>query len=90
MNEATISIVTEKIFPRRFEQDADTVALYRFDEGAGDECHEATDPALTLRAHKRALWGLVEGLGPVIRFERGSNDDANVLVGPVNHDAAVG
>ena len=74
-------------YPQRFEQDANTVVLYRFDEGAGDECHEATDPALTLRAHKRALWGSVEGLGPVIRFERGSNDDANVLVGPIDHDA---
>ena len=73
--------------PRRFEQDANTVVLYRFDEGVGDECHEATDPALPLRAHKRALWCSVEGLGPVIRFERGSNDDANVLVGPIDHDA---
>ena len=74
-------------YPRRFEQDENTVVLYRFDEGVGDECHEATDPTMTLRAHKRALWASVEGLGPVIRFERGSNDDANVLVGPVDHDS---
>jgi hypothetical protein len=74
--------------PHRLALDADTAVLYRFDEGAGDECHDATgDPALTLRAHKRALWGTAEGLGPVVRFERGANDDANVLVGPVNHDA---
>jgi hypothetical protein len=75
--------------PRRFDLDAETVALYRFDEGRGDACHEATsggDPGLTLRAHKYALWGSVEGLGPVIRFER-RDDDANVLVGPVDHDA---
>ena len=73
--------------PQRFGADADTVALWRFDEGSGNACHEASDPELTLRAHKQALWGHVEGLGPVLRFQRGSNDDANVLVGPVNHDA---
>ena len=80
-------MIQQQQLPQRFQQDADTVALYRFDEGGGDECHEATDPALTLRAHKRGLWGDVPGFGPVVRFERGSGDDANVLVGPVDHDA---
>ena len=78
---------TQQQLPQRLQQDAGTVVLYRFDEGAGDACHEATDPALTLHAHKRALWSDVPGFGPVVRFERGQNDDANVLVGPVNHDA---
>ena len=77
--------------PRRLEPDEHAVVLYRFDEGSGDECREACsggDPALTLRAHKRALWRTVDGFGPVIAFERGeANDDANVLVGPVDHDA---
>ena len=77
--------------PRRLEADEHAVVLYRFDEGSGDACREACsggDPALTLRAHKRALWRTVDGFGPVIAFERGeANDDANVLVGPVDHDA---
>ena len=36
---------------KRFEPDGHTVVLYRFDEGEGNEAHDATgDPQLTLRA----------------------------------------
>lgn len=77
----------QESLPQRFHHDVDTVVLYRLDEGSGDVCHEASDPALTLRAHKRGLWVDVPDFGPVYRFERGCGDDANVLVGPVDHDA---
>ena len=62
-----------------------TVALYRFDEGKGNEAHCATgDPELTLRA-KAARWGERPGGGAVARFER-REDDATVFVGPTNND----
>ena len=71
---------------RPFEPDEDTVVLYHFDEGAGDETHDALgDKSLTLRANKRGLWGRREGFGATARFER-KDDDPNLLVGPANHD----
>ena len=69
---------------KRFEPDEHTVVLYRFDEGEGNEAHEASgDPELTLRA-KEGLWSEHPGGGAVARFER-IDDDANVFAGPVNH-----
>ena len=39
-----------------FEPDEHTVALYHFDEGQGNEAHDACgDPELTLRAHKLTI-----------------------------------
>ena len=69
-----------------FAPDAHTVALYHFDEGQGNEAHDACrDPELTLRAHKEALWGRRTGFGSTARFTR-RGDDGNVLVGPANND----
>ena len=68
-----------------FEPDEHTVVLYHFDEGEGNEAHDACgDPELTLRAHKEALWGQRPGFGTTARFQR-REDDANVLVGPINN-----
>ncbi len=65
--------------------DEHTVALYRFDEGRGNEARSACgDASLTLRA-KAAQWGERPGGGAVARFERG-DDDGTVFVGPKNHD----
>ena len=67
-----------------FEPDEHTVALYHFDEGSGDEAHDACgDPALTLRAYKTALWGSRPGVGATARFDR---QNAHLLVGPANND----
>ncbi len=67
-----------------FEPDEHTVALYHFDEGSGDEAHDACgDPALTLRAYKTALWGSRPGFGATARFDR---QNAHLLVGPANND----
>ena len=67
-----------------FEPDEHTVALYHFDEGSGDEAHDACgDPELTLRSKGRALWGSRPGFGSTARFER---SDSNIRMGPVNHD----
>ena len=67
-----------------FEPDEHTVALYHFDEGYGDEAHDACgDPALTLRACKEALWGSRPGFGATARFDR---QNAHLLVGPANND----
>lgn len=69
-----------------FAPDDDTVVLYHFDEGEGNETHDALgDESLTLRANKRGLWGQHEGFGSTARFER-KDDDPNLLIGPVNHD----
>jgi len=66
-----------------FTPDKHTLALYHFDEGEGNETHDACgDPVLTLRAHKQALWGERPGFGATARFER-IEDDANVIVGPL-------
>ena len=56
---------------RPFEPDEHTVVLYHFDEGAGNETHDALgDKSLTLRANKKGLWGRREGFGATARFER--------------------
>ena len=71
---------------RPFDPDEHTVVLYHFDEGAGNETHDALgDNSLTLRANKRGLWGRRDGFGATARFER-KDDDPNLLVGPANHD----
>ena len=67
-----------------FEPDGHTVALYHFDEGSGDEAHDACgDPELTLRAYGEALWGSRPGFGATARFDR---QNAHLLVGPANND----
>ena len=67
-----------------FEPDEHTVVLYHFDEGEGDEAHDACgDPALTLRAYKEALWGSRPGFGATARFDR---QNAHLLIGPANND----
>lgn len=71
---------------RPFEPDEDTVVLYHFDEGTGNETHDALgDNSLTLRANKHGLWGRRDGFGATARFER-KDDDPNLFVGPANHD----
>ena len=73
---------------RPFEPDEHTVALYHFDEGEGDLAHDACgDGELTLRAHGKALWGSRPGFGATARFT-GSDDDADLLVGPVERRQA--
>ncbi len=77
--------LTAQDFTQPFEVDQNTVVLYHFDEGEGDETRDACgDPELTLRAHKEALWGSRAGFGATARFRR-REDDANVLVGPVDN-----
>ena len=67
------------------EPDEHTLVLYRFDEGEGNEAHDACgDPDLTLHANEEGLWGERPGGGAAARFER-IDDDANVLVGPINN-----
>ena len=67
-----------------FEPDEHTVALYHFDEGSGDQAHDACgDPELTLRAYRKALWGSRPGFGSTARFDR---QNAHLLVGPANND----
>ena len=69
---------------RPFEPDGHTVALYHFDEGSGNEAHDACgDPELTLRSSGRALWGSRPGFGSTARFER---SDDQLRVGPANND----
>ena len=69
---------------RPFEPDQHTVVLYHFDEGRGNETHDASgDPALTLRPKETALWGSRPGFGATARFDR---QDGHVLFGPVNND----
>ena len=69
-----------------FTPDRHTVVLYHFDEGEGNETHDAGgDRELTLRANKQALWERHEGFGTSARFLR-RDDDPNVLVGPINND----
>ena len=71
---------------RPFRPDRHTVVLYHFDEGQGDVAHDACgDRALTLRAHKRALWGTRAGFGATARFARRA-DDADLRVGPADND----
>jgi len=71
---------------RPFVPDEHTVVLYHFDEGRGNEAHDAMgDPALTLRPHREALWGSREGFGATARFER-REDDGTIRIGPANND----
>jgi len=71
--------------PTRLALDEHTVALYRFDEGRGNEARSACgDSSLTLRA-KVAQWGHRPDGASVARFER-ADDDATVFVGPKNHN----
>ena len=85
----TLGLIWEQLtaqdLTRPFEPDPNTVVLYHFDEGHGDEtCDACADPELTLRAHKKALWGARVGFGATARFLR-REDDAHVLIGPVNN-----
>jgi hypothetical protein len=67
-----------------FTPDEHTVVLYHFDEGHGNETHDACgDRELTLRPKETALWGSRPGFGTTARFDR---QDAHVLFGPVNND----
>ena len=69
-----------------FEPDDQTVVLYHFDEGEGNETLDACgDTRLTLRAYRRAQWGSRAGFGACARFDRRA-DDADLLVGPANND----
>ncbi len=69
-----------------FRPDAHTVVLYHFDEGQGEDAHDTMgDPALTLKSHKKALWGTRPGFGSTARFTV-REDDANLRIGPVNND----
>jgi hypothetical protein len=69
----------------RFSPDEHTVALYRFDEGQGDQAHDACgDAALTLKS-RTPLWGQREGVGTTARFMR-REDDANLFLGPIDND----
>ena len=69
-----------------FRPDQHTVVLYHFDEGKGNEAHDACgDRALALRAHKTALWGSRPGFGSTARFDRRA-DDADLRVGPANNE----
>ena len=69
-----------------FRPDQHTVVLYHFDEGRGNEAHDACgDAELMLRAHKMASWGSRAGFGTTSRFDR-TADDADVRVGPTNND----
>ena len=62
------------------------MVLYHFDEGQGEEAHDAMgDPALTLKAHRKALWGTRQGFGSTARFTA-REDDANLRIGPANND----
>ena len=74
----------ESDWTKPFTPDEHTVVLYHFDEGRGNETHDAGgDPALTLRAVETALWGRRPGFGATARFDR---DDARILIGPVDND----
>lgn len=69
---------------RPLEPDKHTVVLYHFDEGIGNQAHDAKgDKKLTLRAFKRSLWGRRPGFGSTARFDR-QND--HLLIGPTNND----
>ncbi len=68
-----------------FNTDSETVCLYHFDEGKGNETYDACgDPALTLKA-KHAMWGKRVGFGSTASFKR-CKDDVNIFIGPKNND----
>ena len=70
---------------RPFEPDGHTVALYHFDEGEGNDAHDACgDSELTLRSGGA---GAVGAAGRASGPRRGSSAaDANLRIGPANHD----
>ena len=69
-----------------FRPDEHTVVIYHFDKSEGNDAYDACgDAALTLRAHKAALWGSHPGFGSTARFDRKA-DDADLRVGPTNND----
>ncbi|MDP7305480.1 MAG: hypothetical protein QGG09_20385, partial [Pirellulaceae bacterium] len=81
---STVSLRADDSWQRPFKPDQHTVVLYHFDEGAGNEAHDAMgDDALTLRAWKRSLWGTRPGFKTTARFDR-QND--HLLIGPTNND----
>ncbi|MEE3368333.1 MAG: putative Ig domain-containing protein [Planctomycetota bacterium] len=81
-----VPLGAEDDWRRPFAPDGATVVLYHFDEGVGDQTHDALgDKALTLRANKRGLWGRRAGFGTTARFQR-RDDDPNLLIGPTNND----
>ncbi len=74
----------EEEWRRPFVPDKDTIVLYHFDEGAGNQAKDAMgDQELTLHAFKRSLWGNRPGFGATARFDR--NND-HLLIGPTNND----
>ncbi len=78
------TLCADDSWKRPFEPDRHTVVLYHFDEGTGNQAHDATgDKKLTLRAYKRSLWGSRAGFGSTARFDR-QND--HLLIGPTNND----
>ena len=81
---STVSLRADDSWQRPFKPDQHTVVLYHFDEGAGNEAHDAMgDDALTLHAWKRSLWGTRPGFKTTARFDR-QND--HLLIGPTNND----
>ena len=79
-------LAADETWRQPFKPDKHTIVLYHFDEGNGNETHDALgDDSLTLHANKTGLWGQHDGFGATARFQR-KDDDPNLLVGPVNHD----
>ena len=80
----TVELRADDAWRRPLKPDDQTVVLYHFDEGAGNQAHDAMgDKALTLHAYKQSLWGRRDGFGTTARFDR-QND--HLLVGPTNND----
>jgi hypothetical protein len=53
----------DETWKRPFLPDSHTVVLYHFDEGVGNEAHDALgDKALTLRANKQVIWQPHQGI----------------------------
>ena len=79
-----VEVRADDSWRRPFKPDKQTIVLYHFDEGAGNQAHDAMgDKALTLRAYKQGLWGQRDGFGGTARFDR-HND--HLLIGPTNND----
>ena len=77
-------IQAEDTWRQPFKPDENTVVLYHFDEGTGNQTHDAMgDKALTLNAYNESLWGQRDGFGTTAKFDR-QND--HLLVGPTNND----
>ena len=77
-------IQAEDAWRQPFNPDENTVVLYHFDVGTGNQTHDAMgDKALTLNAYKESLWGQRDGFGTTAKFDR---QNGHLLVGPTNHD----